>query len=419
MLTSLTSFKTKKLSEKRNIQWAILILGIVILASKTFSVHTNLQMALKSAVKMNNNFPKSPSALIISVFQSKEKNRYFSEKVADFLKEYNYSEKVIVDSYIYQYNLYFKYLDELLWTIGLIFLPTILMCTLAYLLAYWADETESLVWRYPARIFLEAINYLPYILWSLLFIFIATRLWRMRVVPYEVYYMIIYLGFAMFLIFFFVRQNRRRILSLRRKGFLQSERMMGFGSIKRCYYLFRLQFIKTTFARQLIFATVFVMLMEFSFSYIRPFQHSGYQHTVFSSGRYYYSEKQLSSANNGFQDFLLKIVEQIPKGTNTYIQTISLLEKPSAIMLQVERDTLQEKLDKDLIYANENKPQLYDQLMRIKSELFEIPFTHQEFEKLFYEQISDFYIQVNRCLVFALFFFGFFIFDMKEVIKDG
>lgn len=133
------------------------------------------------------------------------------------------------------------------------------------------------------------LDALPYILWVFPVLSLAYCVWDQPWGihwPYWFYLMILFFGFAVFLLPFFIQTDLRRLLGLERSGVLDGERVTGVSELRIYLRLLRFE-LRRLFAYQVLYAVLFAMLLEFSAFEIIEFNQPRAAYTVFTQGNIY------------------------------------------------------------------------------------------------------------------------------------
>lgn len=314
----------------------------------------------------------------------------------------------------------FVYLGQLLFTLALVLPVALVLAAAAFVLAFAVEQAERKGWQGLSNRLIDLIDGVPYILWTIPFILLALAIHRTRPFdwrpPYWLYLALVFLGFGAFLLVFFLRQNRQQIVSQR--VVLDGERMTGIGETRLFWRLFRFSFLPATFPRQWLYGAVFIMLFDFSFFTVLPTHQPGKTSTVFAEGNYLYERTLTARADAGcaFRDCYLEQLEQLsaaPLADAELAATVAATLRHPGLALDVERrrDVCQRVRQEGRNAGSEESRRRLDELSRT------LELSASEQEAIFFGRLSRFYIQLNCCVTFALFFTVFMVFDAR-VLSD-
>lgn len=312
------------------------------------------------------------------------------------------------------------YGEQLLFTLALVLPVALLLAAAAFIAAFLVEQAERKGWQRLSGHLIEVIDSVPYILWTIPSILLALAIYRTRPFgwrpPYPLYLALIFLGFGAFLLVFYLRQNRHQIISQR--VVLDGERMTGIGEARLFWRLFRFNFARTTFPRQFLYAAVFIMLLDFSFFTVLPTHQPGKAATVFGEGNQFYDRALTARVDSGcaYRDCYLEQLGRLAEAKVSDAELDALvtatLERPGRALDLERRQAICRSVRKaGRTASSAEERRLLDDL----SQTLELSATEQE--AIFFGQLSRFYIELNCCLTFALFFIVFMAFDAR-VLSD-
>lgn len=372
-----------------------------------------------------------------------------SYRIEDFIEDLHGVKTDAADQPSLLWAFYRGYLTKLVYTVLLVAPPAILMCLICYILSCVYEEMNRKGWRWATVWSMEIIDALPYILWVIPFVYLAgwfmtggqdlTRLvqnglngmldlvgagYRVRLeFPYAVYIMTYFLGFSLFLLLFFFKQNVRKIKDLRAYGILDGLRIAGIGNVRLYARLFRVQFSGTTFIRQCLYAVVFIMLFDFSFYSVHRVYNPGREMTVFAeAGRHFrdvdwLKNKLKSRVTTSYQMVLEKLdrMDNIRPPLSDKID--ELLQSPGLILDINHRKALENLLSEKMHQGSQNGRYWQNQtdLNALKQRLV---LRTDEQDYIFFSVISDCYTRTNIAFIFLLFFSLFLLFDLKGLLDE-
>jgi len=312
------------------------------------------------------------------------------------------------------------YGKQLLFTLAVVLPVAVVLAAFAFVLAFLVEQAERRGWRGLSGRVVEILDAVPYILWTIPAIFLALVLLRSRPfggrLPYPLYLALIFLGFGTFLLVFYLRQNRHRIIAQR--VVLDGERMSGIGEVRLFWRLFRFHFAPTTFPRQALYAAVFIMLLDFTFFTILPTHQPGKPSTVFAEGNYYHELTLHAHADAacGRPVCYLQTLERLERSGAGDAQLTAaaqaILSHPGRALDLERRQDLCHRLQA----ASETATAADRTFLGELAQSLELPGIEQE--AIFFQQLAHFYIRLNCCVAFAFFFIVFIVFDAR-VFSDA
>lgn len=322
-----------------------------------------------------------------------------------------------------------QYFGELAYAFLLILTPAFLVCALSFLIACLLEELDRRWSRLGIADFIvEAIDSLPYILWSIPFIYGAVQLremWRPRSsYPGWLHFSILFFGFSLFLMLFFIRQNRRKLRDLGASGMVDGLRVTGIGTVRLYSRIFRFQFFRRLFSRQFLYAMVFIMLFDFSFCSIHEAYQSTQKKTVFARGGHLLdratvlkADLKLSTNNESYATSLERLSGLLPGNHPGQELIRGLIRREELIFQPDRRKALADVLKKELANAWErDEKERFKKLNTLKSKLSF--FSSLEQETAFTSSLAYFYTGMNGAFIFLLFFIIFIKFDIRGLLDE-
>ncbi|WP_028314631.1 ABC transporter permease [Desulfatibacillum aliphaticivorans] len=403
------------LGDIKVIRFVLLSIGILLVVYSSFNYFNSLENVTQSAVK--------------SIFFQKTSN---SQSFLPYLNSKRETPGEGVENFFYEFHgltvetmgpaaarsIRYKYFKSWGFTFCQIGFAALLIAAFSFVFAFICEESRHYSFKRIGSILADLFDSVPYILWALLFIVFARGLVRKYGAPNWLYILIVFTGFGLFLFSFLLRQNRRRILAIRKTGLFDAERMMGIGNFRLCFDLFYRQFLFRTFIRHVLYVAVFIMILDFSFSIIAPYNDPIKENSVFCTGGYYYNQvdylNTLSKAQNregkNFRDFLLEV--KTLEDENASNKAAFMLRHHYAIIDPDQRKELRHYLSQ----AKKNKKDS-EKAKQLESSSYN--FLHPvEHETLFYDGIVNYYRKMNSMAIFFLLLLTFIFFDLSELQRD-
>jgi hypothetical protein len=325
-----------------------------------------------------------------------------------------------------------------------------LVVSLSFLLVATTMALEYFNWRRSGQVLILIFDLMPYVLFSLFAITIGqsvfewqpTDWWweelqallesgNSRQVQNLVSNFILYVGYALFLIVFLFRENKRWLLAIDRRGILDGLRNRGLREREIFAFIFRTPFLGTQFPRQFFFVLVFSLLLDFAFVSIHSFSQSYAINTVFREGAYHKEMSQrLENEIAVERDVSLEMV--LSEIDRTWVETLALEnvpQRPAPLSLLVPKAeqpvvawlralcTLRRTetgtdcilLIRDTDAGNTNKIDLGEDLY----------VDTKEGRRIAHEHLARVYTLLNTTLIFSLFFAVFVVFDRKEIFDES
>lgn len=316
-------------------------------------------------------------------------------------------------------TLHAEYSLQLGYTLLLVLPTAFLVAFAAFGLACLAEVCDARGWYWLSGATLDVFNTLPYVLWSMPALYVALT-WRDYGLPYMLYLMLIFSGFGMFLMVFFLRQNRQQLRALQMTGVLDGERLSGRSDRQIFWRFFCLQFFNTTFLRQWSYAVLFIMLFDFSFYGIHKIQHPGEPMTVSAQGNVYYSRfiSNTSRARLAVQKTYMQAIDPLLalELRNRPVQQLvqAMVRFPVLALQPVHRRDICQQVRREAEAEPDTKRR--DRLLQLASHMV---MSVEEQKALFYRALAQWHIGLNGCLFFAMFWAIFLCFDLKGWLRDG
>ena len=308
-----------------------------------------------------------------------------------------------------------NYLKETGYTLTSMSIPAILICLIAYCIACVTEENLIKGHQQWPELFSEFFDFLPYVIWLLPFITLAFFLDLKYNIHFFLYDMIIYTGFGMFLMFFYIRQNRRIIKTLHAKGILDGERLLGISTLQLYFHLFMLQFRKKMFLRQLLYALIFIMLMDLTYQILKPVHMIECIPTTFTQcSEYYNLSKKLADKLSDDEKFLpnLNQLTHDPLIPSDIKHWINYVQNHPYILLSAEyRTQFRNRYDQ---YLTNRSDQKYHNQSSQVNKFYLSKYEHGE---IFFHQLSLFYLRMNCGLILLLFILSFYFYDARELMQ--
>ncbi|MCK5715968.1 MAG: hypothetical protein KAH77_00650 [Thiomargarita sp.] len=315
------------------------------------------------------------------------------------------------------------YFWALLMTLGIALMAAFMLSSLAYGGAMLIDELRKRGkggWIF-SKLFTALIDTIPYILWSILFLSAALSILGHNPASYFAYlqYLLaLYLGFGMFLLPFFIQENMRQFHTARHDGVFDGESMSGLSDTRIRLRLLKYRFNRHFF-RQVLYASIFMMLFDFSlFSVINTYQEK-YLPTVFVQANIYYNENYLPVKNaygaDAFQQLLTAFSEQVTDKHDAYPLVMRLINHPWEMLSASNQEALQRLIAEDPL---EITLTVNDDVWDKDSILDQMFLSRNEQNMIFFKALSDYYIFMNVLVLFGLFMIVFLKFDIKKLFYN-
>jgi hypothetical protein len=356
------------------------------------------------------------------------------------------------------------YFIALLMTLGIALVAALLLSFVAYKTAVWIDDWDVRRgwWR---RALSKFVNYLfdtlPYILWSIVVLWIAVTFYGSYIdywFSYPTFLFLLYLGFGLFLLPFFVQENVRQFRTARHDGVFIGESMSGLSDKAIRSRLFKYRFWRKI-PRQVLYGMIFMMLFDFSLFSVVNSSQPNQTPTVFVQANIHYDaylNAKIFSDSSTYRDFLTAFAEQAPVEHQAQPLVKQLLAEPWRILAASNQNELQRLIKNDdhnfeiiidkgiyqEIWVQERAVEEFDHKVQERTvEEFD-PFQEQAIEEfdpskpkqrfieelhlpkheqdvIFFKYIADYYIYMNVLVLFGLFMIFFLNFDMRKLFHNA
>jgi hypothetical protein len=259
------------------------------------------------------------------------------------------------------------------------------------------------------------LDALPYILWLLPALSLAYLLWDepygLRF-PYWSYLAIIFIGFGVFLLPFHIHTNRQRLLVLDRNGLLDGERATGMSEWRIVRRLLRFE-MRRLFLYQALYASLFMMLMEFAAFEIVEFDQPRQRYTLFTQANILAEQAQGAvkdaAMNRELSHLQLLDGDIVEPPSNAADWAARLAITPAAALNPAVHRAI-------VAHAQASKDSLPAAQRGALSAAFEQRPADQQ--ALFFGVLSGAYFRLNLALVLGLFAGLFVWFDLRAYLEE-
>ena len=325
-----------------------------------------------------------------------------------------------------------------------------LVVSLSFLLVATTMALEYFNWRRGGQVLVLIFDLMPYVLFSLFAIAIGqsvfewqpTDWWpeelqallesdNSRQIQNLISNFILYVGYALFLIVFLFRENKRWLLAIDRRGILDGLRNRGLREREIFAFIFRTPFLGTQFPRQFFFVLVFSLLLDFAFVSIHSFSQSYAVNTVFREGAYHKNmsqslENKIALEHDVSLEMILREIdltwvetlagEKAPQRPSLLSLLVPTAEQPVAAWLRSLCTLRKTKTGADciLLIADANAGTTNE--IDLEADLY---IHNEEGRRVAHEHLARVYTLVNITLIFSLFFTVFVVFERKEIFDDS
>ncbi len=320
------------------------------------------------------------------------------------------------------------YISSLIMTLFIAIFSASILSLLAYRIAMLIDGWEAQHQFARASVLEHLFDTLPYILWSIIGLSIAFTILGQNPASegrYVVFLLLIYLGFGLFLLPFFVQENTRQFRQARNDGVFDGERMSGLSDKRIRLRLLRYRF-SSNMARQILYAAIFMMLFDFSLydgENVRGSYQLAYTPTVFVQASVYYKRNyqlaELQADSKNYRKLLSAFAEQAPAEHSAQPLVKQLLEQPWQLFVRANQTRLQQLIKQEppvsITINSGAQLKTYDK----NSLLRQLVLSKNEQNAIFFKQISDNHLYMNVLVLFGLFLVVFSLFDLRKLFQNA
>lgn len=339
-------------------------------------------------------------------------------------------------------RLHLRYLGELGFTLALAGPITLLLvsCILAYTLVsehiyYYGRTRAARIFHGLTQALDHVIDVLPYVILFLPFLHLALDIYTVSphsLFLYYAYLAIIFFGAGMFLLPFFLSENRQRFSEAARGGILDLERTMGVPAW-RIYVRLIVHKWRGPLLRQVTYACVFVLLFDFSYSFVTRFDQPQMPKTVFQQAGYLFAKqrdaisRQKAAGNGSLQTMATSLAGQPSSDARAakacpldqqFVATLSAVQAVAALRAAAER-----LVDQPLraLYPKERRcfRQLRDAVVLTGREDLPDPrLSGADQDYIVSSAFLEYYFVLDGVSVLFLLALVFLLFDLRDLADD-